>query len=286
MNDRPLLGLLVAPEPPPGVGALLRALDRWCVPRAADPRHDKPAAWLATSPAAPALDLAAEQGAPLAVWVTSAEESLGVASRFPGAVALTDVGDAVRDVADAVVVGGRIDAARFPYLTPFVRARRRVAAGLPDRLVVSVGTGVGDLADDVAQTALGLASAAIVVGPLLLDALAWGAPCVTDAESAADAGAGDGDEVVVAEPGAFRAAADAIAGDLERAAVLSRAGRRLVERRHDRGRTPFVLARRLGLVGGAPDRRIDEALDELWTPAGARIRDRVDDALAALATSA
>ena len=80
---RPILGLLVAPDPPPGVGMLACLLDRWCRPLAVDPRHDTPAAWLASSPTAPGVDDAFESGLPTAVWVRGAEDVAVLADRNP-----------------------------------------------------------------------------------------------------------------------------------------------------------------------------------------------------------
>lgn len=274
------LGLLIAPDPPAGVAMLARLLDRWCAPRAADPRHDSPAAWLASSPRAPGLDDALESGVPVAVWVATADDVAALGHRARGAVLVTDGADAVAGH-DVLVVGGAIDVQRFPYVSPFVRARWRAARGLPATMVAVIHADGSDV-DDTVPTMLALASAVAVSGSQLLEALAWGAPCATDAESAAMAGATNGHEVVIVEPDGLRDAASELAADPVLAATLSRAGRRLVERRHDRGRTPLALARRLGLVGSTAAGRIDEALDELWTPTRARIRDRVADALAPL----
>jgi hypothetical protein len=275
------LGLLIAPDPPPGVATLARLLDRWCVPRAADPRHDLPAAWLASSSRAPGLDDALESGVPVAVWVATAGDIAALGHRARGPLLVTDAANAV-DGHDVMVVGGAIDVQRFPYVSPFVRARWRAARGLPATMVAVIDLDGSDVDEDVGPTMFALASAVAVTGPRLLEALAWGAPCATDAESAAMAGAVDGRDVVVAAPDRLRDAASDLASNPVLAATLSRAGRRLVERRHDRGRTPLALARRLGLVGSTAAGRIDEALDELWTPTRARIRDRVDEALAPL----
>jgi hypothetical protein len=278
---RPELGLLIAPDPPPGVATLARILDRWCVPRAADPRHDSPAAWLASSPHAPGLDDMWESGVPVAVWVSAAEDIAALGRRARGAVLVTDAPEAT-DGHDVMVVGGAVDVQRFAYVSPFVRARWRAARGLAATMVAVIDVDGSDVDEDVVPTTLALASAVAVTGPRLLEALAWGAPCATDAGSAAMAGAVDGREVVIADPQRLSDAAASIAADPVLAATLSRSGRRLVERRHDRGRTPLALARRLGLVGSTAAGRVDEAFDELWTPARARIRDRVDEALSSL----
>ena len=279
---RPVLGLLVAPDPAPGVALLAGSLDRWCAPRASDPRHDTPAAWLATSPSAPGIDDAFDSGRPVAVWVAGPSDVSAVAAHAGRAVLVTDDADAfATGTDDVLVVGGSIDVQRYLYVSPFVRARWRAAR----RLLPTMVAAIGDVDDDVVPTVLALASAVAVTGPRLLEALAWGAPCVTDADSAAAVGAADGREVVLAKDDRLRDAAIAVAADPMLAATLSRRGRRLVERRHDRGRTPLAIARRLGLVGSFGAGRLDEALDELWTPTRARIRDRVDDALASLVVS-
>ena len=260
---------------------LARLLDRWCVPRAADPRHDSPAAWLASSSRAPGLDDAFDSGRPVAVWVSATREIAALGDRAHQAVLVGDAASTVEGH-DVMVVGGAVDVQRFAYVSPFVRARWRAARGLPATIVAVIATDGSDVDDDMVPTTLALASAVAVTGPRLLDAMAWGAPCATDAESAVMAGSADRREVVIAEPASLRDAAASIAADPVLAAILSRSGRRLVERRHDRGRTPLALARRLGLVGSTAAERVDEALDELWTPTRARIRDRVDEALAPL----
>jgi hypothetical protein len=159
-------------------------------------------------------------------------------------------------------------------MTPFVRARWRQRLGLPDRLVVRVGISDGDgLADDVVPTALALASAVACGQRWLVEAMAWGAPVVTDAVSAAAVGATADVEVAVADPGQLSEAATALAGDDPRAAALGRAARRLVERRHDTSRPPVEVAERLGLLPPTDGlaSRVGARLSELWTPSTASV---------------
>jgi hypothetical protein len=231
---------------------------------------------------------------PTAVWVGSGEDVARFEQLDPVVVAVTDdadVADAISPVArarggDVIVFGSGVDTARVPFMAPFVRARWRARERLPARLVVAVETGASDdLGADAIPTGLALAAAVAVRGEALLDAMAWGAPCVTDHPSAVAAGAKAGRDVVVAEHADLRPAAQRLAADDVEAAVLSRNGRRLVERRHDRSRPPRLLVRRLGLVGRDPAGRVGDQLDDLWTPPRAAVRERVNAALAGLGAS-
>jgi hypothetical protein len=253
-----LMGLRRPPQWEAIVHALVGAAD---VHYAADPLTEPMDAWLASSPTVPGLSRAVASGVPVAV-VTDED--------CPGVIRITSMPGPVFFPADG------LDATARAPVPPFVRARWRRKAGLPDVLVVR--TDDDRLPGDLVPTALALAAAVIAEGRLVLEALAWGAPCVTDAASAAACGAeADRDLMVAPSLGADAdGAARELAGDVRRAAALGRAGRRLVERSYDTSRAGQAVRRALGLEPPAVDRRarVARALDELWAPAGAPISHR------------
>jgi hypothetical protein len=285
LSTLPRLGILVASTPAERVGLLLRRLRAWCVPQVAEP-EEAVAAWLLTSLQAPGATKVLRADTPVAVWAPDeAAAAAATAVGPPVTVIVTpafDVGDDDRVVTFPTV---GLDARRFLPMTPFLRARWRMRLGLPGRLVVSVDAPDGDgLTDDVVPTALAVASAVACGSRWLLPAMAWGAPCATDAGAAASIGATPDVDVAVAEPGQLRATATALAEDDRRAAALGRAGRRLVERCHDVSRPPGEVARRLGLLpapAGLTD-RVAARLTELWTPPTATVVGRARAAASSL----
>lgn len=273
---RPRLGLLVAAGYPDGVARLLERMSRWCQPVQAEPGRDDVAAWLATSCAAPDVDRAIAGGRPVAVWVTYASELADVPA---GVVTVSD--NVALDV-DVSASSSGIDTAAVPAVAPFVRARWRQRHRLPERLVVRASA----MPETVRPTAFALASAVIADDAgALVDAMTWAAPCVTDAATALAVGAAPGADALVGGPTDLADLAAVLADDQRRAAAVGRAGRRLVERRHDRNRPSRELASRLGLVAvGGDDWRAGVAsiLADLHTPPLARVRDRFEDAVAAI----
>lgn len=234
----------------------MHALTPWCEPRLADGPDVRPDAWLASGPSVSGVPRAVASGKPVGV---------------------VDDGAVVDDrVVRVALPPGAIDAAAVVPVTPYVRARWRTARGLPADLVVDAD----GLDADSRPTALALAAAVVARGDRLVEALAWGAPCATDVASAELAGAVDGVHVAVAGGAELPAAAAALVADQRRAAALGRAGRRLVEERHDLSRLAAGLACRLGLAPqpGPLERR----LDELWTPRESRIRGRAGAAVGGL----
>lgn len=168
---------------------------------------------------------------------------------------------------------------------PFVRARLRSARGLPQLATATVGVGEhpitwcgSPIGPELLDTALASAGAVAVRGPTLVRALAWGAPCVTDPESAAHVGAAD--VAVVSRRGDLEQEAQVLAEDLPRAAALSRTGRSHYEQRFDPATAARALAAALGLVptgthrvaalldelGARPDDDIAHRLHELLRP--------------------
>ena len=288
----PLLGLAVTREPADDLLPLLGRLSRWCRPRLPDPALGPAVAVLATDPLADVPD-----GVPLAVLVRR-EQDLEVGCA-PLAVRIL-----TRDEAVLARAGSR--AAWLPlvaqppgvrHLPPWVRARVRTARGLPEQPVLLLRDGAlvwqptpqepgQPVADVLTGTAMATAAAAALTGAAAASALAWGTPLVTDAATAAELGAVDGRDVLVVDGSdEERALASSrLAGDDRLAAALSLSGRRLAERRHDLSRTAAELARALLPVASAARGQV--ALDELDTPAGARVRARYDEAVAAVLPAA
>jgi hypothetical protein len=118
----------------------------------------------------------------------------------------------------------------------------------------------------------------------LLEAMAWGAPCVSDPGSAAQVGAvADTHLLVGAGPDQRRRLAAELADDQARASRLSWAGRRLVERRHDAGRAAMRLVELLDLRPTLPGGALASArlqLGLLGTPGDATIASRFAEATA------
>jgi hypothetical protein len=285
---QPVLGLALGRSPSPSLVPLLVALFAWCRPTTLDPPAVEPTAILTTS----ARVDGCSASVPLGLWTGSLDEL-----RSPiGARASAIVSDRPEVVDAAGSRGVFAAAARWAEnrrpMSPFVRRRLRIVRGLPTvSLLEQVAegwrwTGRRDvLDDDLVATAMASASAVSVRDPMrVLEALAWGAPCVCDRVSADRVGALDETHVLVGESERQRAElASQLAGDQELAARLSWAGRRLVERRHDVGLSAMRLVALLALlppphrdpIGGATLQ-----LRMLGTPASSRIVARLAEAAA------
>ena len=286
MNVLPSLGVLAVPGSPPAFVALVHALGAWCGARAALADHASPVAWLASSPACPGLARVATTGRPYAVWVDDrqAMERAAALTPSPRIVVTADPVLAAVDGRTSLFPEHGLDLRDYRPIAPVIRGRWRSRLGLPPTLIVTAFAGSpGVLPQDLLPTALALASVVVATGPHLAEALAWAAPCVTDARSAAALGAGRGD-VVVGAPSARAGLAVQVAADDGSAAALSGAGRRLVERRADRHRPARQVAEALGLVGGSchvAARSTARVLDGLGTPEPSPVRRRVEALVAA-----
>lgn len=281
----PVLELLVTPGTGGRIAPLVRRLASWCDPRAPDRSLGRPAARLASSWRAPALEQALADGQPpVALWVSGLAEAEAAATLLGRCrVVVTDRPEVAAHLDATVIPHPALDPAEYRPLTPFVRSRWRRRLGLASDLVVDARS--GSLADRLVPTALAVAAAAVADDRWLDLALALGTAVVTGADSARRIGATDGIEVVTATPGEAGEMARALARDLPRAAALGRAGRRACERRHDL-RTPAAeVAERLGVGGTDLDAEhvVRRHLGELWTPAGARVAARASAALAGFA---
>lgn len=180
---------------------------------------------------------------PTAVFVND-WEALRAAVRHRVRVALTH-DQQLLDHGAVLVPRAGVDLARWRPLDPHARAEIRRELDLPDAFAVAVDH--PRPTDDVV-TALSVAAAAVVTGPMLPLALALGTPVVTSPVSAQRLGLHPELEVEVVA-GVRRAdlAARALAADLDRAVELSRRGRRFAEHHLDLSHPAAHVAERLGL---------------------------------------
>ncbi|MDX6257124.1 MAG: hypothetical protein QOJ11_3458 [Frankiales bacterium] len=285
----PLLGLALTRRPPEGALPLLVALHEWCLPATLDPAAGKPTAILAT---AEGLHLA-PAGVRVALWA-QAEDITSDAFRT-ATVILSDDPTVVAAAGDRGLRAptGRHLGGRRP-MSPFVRERLRHGRGLPpDALLERLETGwvfgrpaaLEPIEVDLVETAMGAAAAVVVTEPgWLMRALAWAAPTVTNAATAAAVGALAPAEVLVAETARARtAAAVALSADPVEASRLSWRGYRRAES-HDAERAAMTLVDRLGLWPDTPPRpapplpTVELALRLLGTPTDAHVRTRLADA--------
>ncbi|MFN8017729.1 MAG: glycosyltransferase [Acidimicrobiales bacterium] len=260
---------------------LLTVVGRWCTVaswhRLGSRRAD---AVVATTVEALAATGPAGQALPSACWVRTADE--GAEAQRLGAVLLLTARPDLVDAGAVLVPPVGIEVDRWPVVAPLVRRRTREARSLPDLHVVrpAPGAAIEDVADDLA-----CCSAAVVGGPATLVALALGAPTITSGDTARRLGLRPGRDVEVASsPDAALALAREVGGDEERAALLSRRGRRCAEHHLDLGAPARRVTAALGVrpMAEGPVGVLDERLDELGTPPGARIRARASVALAGL----
>lgn len=226
----------------------------------------------------------------LAVVVRTASEAHDAGTR-PGVVAvLCHSSDAMRAAGSRAMrvpaPDGHAEVA-LP-MPPHVRTRLARAHGrAADSVAVvapdgSVSLGGRAVDRDLIETVLGLAAVVVATTPhALRRALAWAAPTVTDAESAAAVDVEDDVEVVVSTPDLMMADAVLLAGDPIRAARLSRRGRAWYEERHDAAHTAARLVVRLGLLPKG-ERRLDALADEMGAPPTARSRGRARQLVAGL----
>jgi hypothetical protein len=152
------------------------------------------------------------------------------------------------------------------HLTPPMRERWRRTARLPAELPVDLWERV-EAPDEYLRALLLLASAVAARGATAVEALARGAPLVTDDATATKLGLHDGNGAVVVTGSERRDALHLLAADPARAVLMSLMARRHAEARLDQA-GPADAA--VGLLAGpCPDpmvRVLGQALAELWTP--------------------
>jgi hypothetical protein len=168
-----------------------------------------------------------------------------------------------------------------PY-APYPRDRIRRARGLPEAVVGEVGA--GELVWDSSvvdpkfrSTILVTASAVVADRSAVVEALAYGAPTVTDPATAAAIGAVPGEHLLVgSDVEQRRALAAGLALDMATAARLSWAGRRLFEEAFS---VTHLIRRveRAAVRPAGPADRIAAVLDDLGTPTEAPIRRRATE---------
>ncbi|MBJ7611570.1 MAG: hypothetical protein JF924_04530 [Candidatus Dormibacteraeota bacterium] len=267
----PQLGLALGRRPPWSLEPLLVEASSWCRPLALDPAAGRPAAILATAAAAERLP-----GTPvLGLWTRAPEEAASPLGCRAAAIVSDERGIVAAAGARGVFAAGELPGRGPRPMPPFVRERLRACRGLPPVALLEqtpVGWrwagGPEPLDEDLVATAMGCASAVVATEPRrLLEALAWGAPCVTSEEAADEVGAVVPRDLLVGRDGGERLQlATRLAGDPEQSAELSWAGRKLIERWYDAGRAALRLVDLLGLRPEAPESPVALELALLGTP--------------------
>src|SRR5262249_35427046 len=181
-------------------------------------------------------------GLPVATIVRTVEEARGAAEDGRITVALASDDGLVAEAGSKGLYlppypGGLHDVGP---VHPFVPSRLRRANALPDRALAEVRVAGRQLlwcglpaTDDLLDTALACAAVGVIRGPVLLRALAWGTPCVSDPGTAAAMGIPLEGAVVVVPERELVDAAETLALERARPSSLSRAGRALYARRYD-----------------------------------------------------
>jgi hypothetical protein len=193
----------------------------------------------------------------VAVWVDAIDElahpALGAA-----AVVLSASVELVEKVGRrGLLIPAGLIAPEGRFVAPHVRARIRAARHLPPRLVVEHDDAgwrmlpSGERLDaELAVTALACAAAAVVTDAAsVLEAMAWGTPCIVDPVSARELHVTFDLQVLVGESqDDRRRLAWQVSDDPVVAARLSWQGRRLVETAHCPEYSAAMLVRQLGLT--------------------------------------
>jgi hypothetical protein len=282
----PRLAVHVGTEVPASLATVLSAVSAWADVVAASVQEPLPEgmrAHLYTSDVLPRRPVA-----PYAVWRVPGGKPVDT----PGVVVLGEAGTPETAPGDLTVC-------LLPWpehsrlLLPFTRSRYRLLRDLPETLVAvatpggvtwSSGGTPRRAPEGTWPTLAALASAVVARGDLVWDALAWGAPTVTDPETAQRLSLTPDEHVLVADdPTERRSLSLALASDECRAAGLGRRGWSATRVRRPE-RVAQELCRRLGLtppeVHGPSGLR--DALDALGAPHDSLIRRRAREAVAPL----
>jgi hypothetical protein len=121
------------------------------------------------------------------------------------------------------------------HVTPTLRQRWRRALHLPDRLTADLWSHTAATVSEEDRVLVLVASAVAARGSLAAEALATGAPLVTDAATARSLGLRGDEAAVVVDSVAQSAVLDRLASELRDAAMMSRRARRFAETHLDQG---------------------------------------------------
>jgi hypothetical protein len=228
----PRLGVVTGPERADAVAPLLQALSDRCHVVAWHPGLPVDAVFVASWRAPRALDASKEAGGRVVLW--------------------DDAGNPPpeewRDRATITISTPElaVDVRLFRATAPFMRERWRGRFEI--ELPVELPTG---LSWRQRRTFLALCPAVVATETTALEALAFATPLVTDSATASLLGGTDRADMLVSDDSQSQqvALAEDLGDDHRRAAALGRAGRRLVEERHDLSRSADAVTRALGWVG-------------------------------------
>jgi hypothetical protein len=221
--------MAITPRDDPHLRRFLIAMGRSCSLRQAEPA-DAVAAWIVTDDSDQRL---ITTSVPVFVWTRDARRA---ATDWPPTAILLCAGQTAGDEAGRLVVPvpePAVDTSTVTYVNPLLRARWRNRYGMPADLVVTLEADgrPRDLPIGLRDTALAVAAVAVATGDAVLDALAWGAPTVSDSQTAERLLLGEA--AWVAPPDQLVDAARNLARSQTRMSELSWAGRSLVEARFD-----------------------------------------------------
>ena len=254
---RPTLGLALSPPWDPLLTRFLAMIARWSSVRQAS-AGDPVDGWIVTDDIDPSR---ISSGLPVLVWTRSSGGA--VEARWPEAIV---VGPLCNGTERGVLVPDpNIDATAIPYVAPLVRGRWRQRYGLPTDLVLRIDDDAGsDVAMSLRPTALAVAAVIVATGDAVLNALAWGAPTVTDEVTARRLRLGGVVEAVA--PPDLLATAHQLSHSVRRMAELAWSGRVLVEETFDIARVAHSALEMAELLRprAAGSREVVARLNELW----------------------
>jgi hypothetical protein len=245
----------------------------------------EPDAWILLDPAGDELD---GTDRPVAVWWSEPR---------PGA----PLPACVRVVVSPVVPGSsaRPEALPFPYpgvevrarihLTPKLRERWRRAARFAEPLTADLWSHTPLTVSQEDRALVLVASAVAARGSLAAEAMATGAPLVTDAATARSLGLHPPEEALVVDTADRAAALGHLASEVREAAVMSRRARRFAEMHLDQGVAADLALRALlpldaaSRVSSAAESAISELarrVTELGVPPSGQLLGSLADRLA------
>ncbi len=262
MTARPVLGLALGPHHDALLARFLVVASRRCLVRQAD-ADDRVDAWIASDDADPALLTAT---VPLLVWTRDPERA---AARWPSSAILLAPASSARSPGQAIVVAEpAVDLSTTVYVAPLVRERWRQRYWLPQDLVMDLRAGQApELTSSLRRAALATAAVVVGAGDTVPEALAWGAPTVTDEFTARRFALGPAVLAVPADQ--TMAAARDLASSAPRMAELSWAGRRLAESKFDLASSVRRALDAAQLARAEPGPRgVQALLTELWASPG------------------